>query len=111
VAIIPELFEILSSVADQTRYTIVKELLFHDYCVGGLARKLHLSEAAVSQHLKILKNAGIITGEKHGYFMHYQVNQNLLKQVANDLVAMSNIIQENSSSCSPGKKEPCPLCN
>ncbi len=69
-----------------------------------------LTEAAVSQHLKILKNVGLVTGERKGYFMHHQVNQNLLKQVANNLVEMSEILQTNSSSCSAAEREKCALC-
>ncbi len=108
---IPQLFEILSPLADQTRYTIVRELLARDYCVGGLARKLKITEAAVSQHLKILRNAGIITGEKRGYFRHYRVNQNILKQVATDLMEMSEISRTSSAECPPGAKEDCPFCS
>ena len=110
-AIITELFELLNPLADPTRYKIVKELLSHDYCVGGLARTLRLTEAAVSQHLMILKKAGIITGEKRSYFMHYQVNQDLLKQVALELLKMSEISRTNSSSCPTSAKENCPLCS
>ena len=107
---IPELLEILSPLADQNRYKIVRELLVRDYCVGGLALKLEITEAAVSQHLKILKNAGIITGEKRGYFRHYRVNQELLKQAANDLLEMSETNRASSANCPPASKEDCPLC-
>jgi len=89
----------------------LKELLAHDYCVGGLARTLNLTEAAVSQHLKILKKAGIITGERQGYFMHYQVDLHFLKQVANNLIEMSETSRTKTSSCSPAAKEHCTLCN
>ncbi len=63
----------LKAISDNTRFKIIHLLLKHDYCVRALARHLELSEAAVSQHLKILREAGLITGEKRGYFMHYGV--------------------------------------
>jgi len=84
--------------------------LTRDYCVGGLARKLDISEAAVSQHLKILKEANLITGEKRGYFRHYRVNQDLLKTASEQLLHMSSTERDNSTLCPPTNKEECPLC-
>ncbi|MDY0372453.1 MAG: metalloregulator ArsR/SmtB family transcription factor [Sphaerochaetaceae bacterium] len=107
---IPELFETLKPLSDQRRYTIIKMLLVRDYCVGGLARKLMISEAAVSQHLKILKEAGIVTGTKRGYFMHYRVNRDFLQEMAQGLLDLSNIPQINSSLCHSLAKEGCLLC-
>ena len=61
---------VLKAIADETRMKILLLLLRHNYCVRALARKLELSEGAVSQHLKILRDAGLLIGEKKGYFMH-----------------------------------------
>ena len=60
---IPELIEILKSLSDETRYNLIKLLLSHDYCVGALAKRLNISESAVSQHLKILRTAGLVKGD------------------------------------------------
>lgn len=82
---------VLKAVADETRMKIIKLLLSNSYCVRGLSRRLELSEAAVSQHLKVLKEAGIVTGEKKSYYMHYEVNRDILKELSayiNDLSAI-----------------------
>ena len=50
-----ELTKLLKAMSDETRFKILTLLLEHNYCVRGLAKKLDLSEAAVSQHLKILR--------------------------------------------------------
>lgn len=100
----------MNSLADNNRYKIINELLKRDYCVGGLALKLNISEAAVSQHLKILKDAGLITGEKRGYFKHYRVNQQLLKEVSKEILTMSETKRERAKLCPPFNKEDCPLC-
>jgi DNA-binding transcriptional ArsR family regulator len=105
-----ELIKIMNSLSDPNRYTIIKELLNRDYCVGGLALKLDISEAAVSQHLNILKDAGLITGEKRGYFKHYKVNQEILKKVSIELNAMSETKRESLAQCPPTNKNDCPLC-
>jgi ArsR family transcriptional regulator len=73
---------LLKALADDTRMDIISLLLRHRYCVGALARELGLSEAAVSQHLKILKETGLIKGERHGYFMHYDVERETLEELS-----------------------------
>ncbi|NPV81782.1 MAG: winged helix-turn-helix transcriptional regulator [Firmicutes bacterium] len=79
----------LKALADETRFRIVNLLLTHDYCVGALARRLGISEAAVSQHLQILRKTGLIKGEKRGYWTHYSVERDVLRQIANDLQSMA----------------------
>ena len=88
--------QLLKAIADETRLELVNLLLHRNYCVGVLARRLELSEAAVSQHLKILREAGFLTGEKHGYFMHYHVNKDALLALAAVFEDMAEI-----------KREPC----
>ena len=51
------------ALADDTRRKIITLLLEHSYCVSELARKLQVSESAVSQHLKVLKQADMAANE------------------------------------------------
>jgi DNA-binding transcriptional ArsR family regulator len=84
-----ELVGILKALSDETRYNLVKLLVSHDYCVGALAKRLNISESAVSQHLKVLRNAGIVKGDKRGYYTHYWVDRELLKDAANKIIELS----------------------
>ncbi len=77
-----EITKILKALADENRLKIVKILESHDLCVRGLSNKLGISEAAVSQHLKILRNVDIVVGEKRGYYTHYHVKKETLKCVS-----------------------------
>jgi DNA-binding transcriptional ArsR family regulator len=43
-------------------------------CVGALAEKLEVTQSAVSQHLRILRQAGLVKGERRGTFMHYSID-------------------------------------
>ena len=61
-----------------TRVRMVQLLKSRALCVNALARALEISPAAVSQHLRILRDADIVTAEKRGYFVHYRVNQKTL---------------------------------
>jgi len=83
------LLNIMKALSDENRLTIIELLMKYDFCVGALSRKLEISEAAVSQHLKILRNAGIVTGEKRGYYTHYDVNRQLIEAAGQALCAMA----------------------
>jgi DNA-binding transcriptional ArsR family regulator len=103
----PELYEILKSLSDETRYNLVSLLLQNDFCVGALARKLSISESAVSQHLKTLRNAGLVKGEKRGYFTHYYVDRSLLKQAANEIIKLSDSEMIKSECSCQSKNHSC----
>lgn len=101
----------LKAIADETRMKILSLLLRHNYCVRALARKLELSEGAVSQHLKVLRDAGLLSGEKRGYFMHYDVNRDVLHALATDIEALAQIEREacrpKEGGCSSEESERC----
>ncbi|WMJ77436.1 MULTISPECIES: ArsR/SmtB family transcription factor [unclassified Sedimentibacter] len=79
---------IMKAISDENRLKIIELLIEYDFCVGALARQLNISEAAVSQHLKVLRNAGIVSGEKRGYYTHYDVNKNLLIKVSQKITKL-----------------------
>lgn len=72
----------LRAIADESRLNIIRLLLDKDFCVKALASKLQISESAVSQHLKILREAELVLGEKKGYFVHYRVRKEKILAVA-----------------------------
>ncbi|MCR3921271.1 MAG: metalloregulator ArsR/SmtB family transcription factor [Firmicutes bacterium] len=76
---------VLKAIADDTRLKIVKLLLKHNYCVGALARRLDLTDATISQHLKVLREAGLLIGERRGYFMHYDVDGEQIRALAKEI--------------------------
>ena len=80
----------LKGLADKNRFRIIDLLLKHDLCVGALAHHLEISKAAVSQHLQILRKAGLVKGEKRGYWTHYSVEKPVLRQLADDLKMMAD---------------------
>ena len=55
-----ELTTALKALADDNRLLILRLLGRRDYCVRALARQLGISQAAVSQHLKVLRQAGLV---------------------------------------------------
>lgn len=69
---------VFRALADDTRRQIIEILAAHDICAGALARRLGISEAAVSQQLKVLREAGLVDARRFGYFQHYAVNSEAL---------------------------------
>lgn len=86
------------ALGDETRMRLYRLLLQRSYCVGALARKLGISESAVSQHMKLLREAGLVTGEKRGYHMHYAVDRAAVERMASSLLALA---EETPSPCTP----------
>ena len=102
---------VLKAIADETRMKILNLLLRRNYCVRALARKLKLSEATVSQHLKALREAGLLVGEKRGYFTHYDVTRAVLNELAHEIEALAAIEREactpEKGGCKPSEHEKC----
>lgn len=58
--------EAFRALGDSTRRAIVLSLAEGPKAVGELARDLPVTRPAVSQHLKVLKEAGLVSEEPHG---------------------------------------------
>ncbi|HEY9554864.1 MAG TPA: metalloregulator ArsR/SmtB family transcription factor [Allosphingosinicella sp.] len=63
-----------TALADPTRRAIFEQLVEHPSSVGELARALPVSRPAVSQHLKVLKEAGFVTDTPAGKQRIYRVD-------------------------------------
>lgn len=75
---VAELAGVLSA---EARARIIQLLKERALCVGALAARLEITSAAVSQHLRILKAAGLVEPERRGNFVHYRLNPERLAEV------------------------------
>jgi DNA-binding transcriptional ArsR family regulator len=83
-------FKVLSAGA---RVRMIELLKRRSLCVNALARALDITPAAVSQHLRILRDADIVIPDKRGYFVHYRVNEKTLaewSQMTKGLLGMND---------------------
>jgi DNA-binding transcriptional ArsR family regulator len=64
----------LTALGDPTRRTIFERLTDRPLAVGELAEELPVSRPAVSQHLKVLKEAGLVVDEPSGTRRLYRVD-------------------------------------
>ena len=63
------------ALGDKTRYQLFKLLSEKEQiCVGQLAEKLGISSACVSQHMKVLMEAGLVTRTRTGQRVCYEIS-------------------------------------
>ena len=49
-------------------------------CVNAITLSMDISQPSVSQHLAVLKHAGLVMAEKQGYMVHYSLNKVRIEQ-------------------------------
>ncbi|QBZ98825.1 ArsR/SmtB family transcription factor [Flavobacterium sangjuense] len=77
-----ELASLFKALSHPARVAIIEYLLTVDTCIcGDIVNELPLAQPTVSQHLKELKNAGIIKGNIEGTAICYCINETTLKKI------------------------------
>ncbi|MBD8071425.1 ArsR/SmtB family transcription factor [Bacillus sp. PS06] len=66
---------ILKLLGDKTRLTMIKMLDSHDYCVCEFVAIFKTSQPAISQHLRKLKDAGVVGETRRGQWIIYSLNK------------------------------------
>ncbi len=78
-----EAFKILGV---DTRLKIIENLKRAPMTVNALAEVLGITQSAVSQHLRILKQAGLVDDERKGYWVYYSLNEDVLNECKESLM-------------------------
>lgn len=79
-----ELARMMKALAHPARIAILQHLLEKNECIcGDLVGELGLAQATISQHLKELKNAGLIQGTIEGVSVCYCINPKVWRQYEN----------------------------
>ena len=86
--------ELLRALASPTRIGIVLSLRTGFKCVHELVGELGLSQPLVSQHLRILKSAGVVAGERSGREVMYRLVDHHLAEIV--VAALSHADEEHS---------------
>jgi len=108
-----QLFKILMH---PTRLAILDELRDGEQCVCHMEAKFGLRQAYISQHLMVLRDAGLVTDRRDGWNIYYQVNKPEIFQVID---AMNNLThtEKGDTFLSDARFSvehhtcPCPKCN
>ena len=71
--------ELMRALANPLRLKILKFIDSHDIInVNQIYQTLRIEQSVTSQHLKIMKMAGIVNAEKEGKFVNYSINYGLI---------------------------------
>ncbi|MDQ0197773.1 autorepressor SdpR family transcription factor [Neobacillus ginsengisoli] len=73
--------EVFKALSDPTRRKILDLIRDSDLTAGEISDHFDMSKPSISNHLKILKNAGLIVDEKKGQFIYYSLNSTVLQDV------------------------------
>src|SRR5476649_1391455 len=91
--------KVFEALASLPRRKILAYLSASDLTAGEIAARFAMTKPAISKHLSILENAGLIRGEKRGQFIHYAlVRENLVN-------TLNGFVQEVCPVSKPLKRE------
>ena len=79
------LSRVLRALADPVRLRLVSLIGAHtggEACVCELVERFDLSQPTISHHLKLLREAGLITSERRGTWVYYRALPEVLEQLA-----------------------------
>lgn len=75
-----ELAKVFKALGEPTRLKIIKMLSLQGMCVCELSETLDMLQPRISQHLKVLKEAGLIRERKDGYWVCYSLDRDSLDE-------------------------------
>jgi len=68
-----ELVRVMKALSDPGRVSILKLLGARELCACEIIRVLGLAQPTISRHMRVLVDAGLVTGRKVGSWVHYRV--------------------------------------
>ncbi|MFB6468640.1 ArsR/SmtB family transcription factor [Cytobacillus sp. Hz8] len=71
---IEQVAKILKLLGDKTRLSIIAILRIRECCVCELLEVFEMSQPSISQHLRKLKDAGLVKEERRGQWVYYSLN-------------------------------------
>jgi len=89
---------LLKALSDENRLRMVALLSAGELCVCHIASALDLSQPNVSQHLTVLKNAGVVERERRGSWIYYRLPTELEPSLQRILTAVVASCQELASA-------------
>jgi DNA-binding transcriptional ArsR family regulator len=78
-----EISQMFKALAHPARLKLLESLMSQECCVGEIQKCLALSQPNVSQHLNVLKKAGIIIGKREKNKICYKISDNRVREIYN----------------------------
>jgi ArsR family transcriptional regulator len=87
------------ALSDETRLSILECLRSCERCVCEITDHLDAAQSRLSFHLRVLKEAGLVTDRREGRWMYYTVNTEALAQAAELAQALATPQPGRGSGC------------
>ena len=94
---------LLRALADPLRERIVRLLTREALCTCHLVAETGAGQTNVSNHLRLLRRAGLVSTEPHGRYTYYRLRPEALRVLAADLGGLADAAETNSEI-----RRPCP---
>lgn len=95
-----ELATLAKALGHPARIAIIEYLLKVETCIcGDIVNELPLAQPTVSQHLKELKNAGLIKGNIEGNAICYCVNEDAIEKLNTYITHISTKLLKRNTCC------------
>ncbi|MCH5645655.1 MULTISPECIES: helix-turn-helix transcriptional regulator [unclassified Gordonia (in: high G+C Gram-positive bacteria)] len=94
----------LKALADPVRLRLVSEVAAHpggEACVCDISGSFAVSQPTISHHLKVLREAGVVTSERRATWVYYRVNTGVLSQLSELLGGLAAVVGESKSCEAP----------
>lgn len=101
------LFRALGS---ERRLSLFRLLMGRPYCVQALSRITGLTESAISQQMRILRAAGLVTATKHGYHVHFAANTAALSDALRGFITKAESATFDPDACHCAGTDPVCHC-
>ena len=91
---------LLKALADPIRMEVVQTLAGGERCVCDLTEALGLAQSRLSFHLKVMRQAGLITAREEGRWVYYKLAPQAFSQLRAWLTGLERLSQERAQGCS-----------
>lgn len=91
--------KIFKALCDEKRLKILNHLKSGEKCACVLIEYMGIGQSALSYHMKILCESGIVTSRQEGKWTHYRLSKTGSEYASKRLLELTNIESENQSEC------------
>ena len=80
--------ETFKALSDPTRRQILDILKDGAKTAGDIGSRFHMTGATVSHHLAVLRSAGLVSDDKRGKYIYYELNMSVLDEITGWVAAL-----------------------
>jgi ArsR family transcriptional regulator, arsenate/arsenite/antimonite-responsive transcriptional repressor len=82
--------QLFHALSDSTRLSILQRLRFGERCVCDLTDALDAAQSRLSFHLKVLKDADLVSDRREGRWMYYTLNPDTLNELGDTIETLAS---------------------